>query len=101
MAAARKIHAHVPLAHPISLESGSTISEVIVVRPKGSDLKVLDQLDGHVDIMATMIERLCRMPDESDVFPGFADELDVEDFAKLGESAMSLITAALPTGDKS
>ncbi|UNU43631.1 phage tail assembly protein [Sphingopyxis sp. YF1] len=97
----RKVHKSYRLATPITPKQGTPITEVLIVRPRGRDLKVLDQIDGHVEIMATMIDRLCRMPDETDVFVGFSDELDVEDFAALGESVMSLITDALPTGGKS
>jgi hypothetical protein len=97
----RAVHQSYRLAQPITSKQDMLITEVLIVRPRGRDLKVLDQIEGHVEIMATMIDRLCRMPDQTDVFVGFSDALDVEDFAKLGESVMSLITDALPTGGRS
>ena len=96
---ARAIMERVPLKHPVTPKQGEAISAVDVLRPNGRDLRELDNLDGHVAMVANMIERLCRYPNGDPVFSGFADELDVEDFGTLGESVMSLINAALPTGE--
>lgn len=85
------------LKHPIVGKSGETlVTEVHVRRAKGKDLRAADKSASEFDGTLVMIERLCQMPDGSDVFPGFADELDAEDIAALGE----LVTASLPSGQK-
>lgn len=75
------------LKYPIAFKSGTTtITEVIVRRPRGKDIREFDRFSGQpIGLTLAMIDRLCRMPDGSDVFAGFADELDAEDIEALGE----------------
>lgn len=101
MAMKRVVENTYRLKHPLTLDSGTVIDQVDIVRPKGKDRRVIDRHitpeGGLINPMAMqleMIERLCRMPDGGDVFSGFADELDDEDVEELGK----LVTPDLPSG---
>lgn len=92
---ARPIEGEYTLLHPIEPEQGQSITKVIILRPKGKDRRVLDRyltpeggIRNPMGMQLEMIERLCRLPDGSDIFAGFADELDDEDVEALGKRVM-------------
>jgi hypothetical protein len=84
------------LKHPIVPKQGDPITAVVLRRPKGKDMKAADKAESDFSGTLILIERLCSLPDGTDVFPGFADELDVEDIETLGER----VEAMLPRGQK-
>lgn len=73
------------LKHPIELrnkETGAvteTITEFTIRRPKGKQLKAMDRADGEVGRTLALMAAVCDQP------PSVMDQLDVEDFAALGE----------------
>lgn len=90
------------LKHPVRSKDGKLeITDVVIRRPKGKDVKAADKAPSDLDSTFVMIERLCQMPDGSDVFPGFADELDVEDIEGLGERVAAFTPSGRPTGETS
>lgn len=77
------------LKHPITPAEGAPITEVLIRRGKGKDLRIIDGLlDQPMALTLRRIDQLCQFPDGSSVFPGFADELDEEDVEALGELVM-------------
>lgn len=91
----RPIQSKYVLQYPLANGTGAPITEVNILRPKGKDRRVIDRYitpDGGIrDPMAMqleMIERLCRLPDGGDIYPGFADELDDDDVEALGKLVM-------------
>ncbi|QUM72180.1 phage tail assembly protein [Sphingopyxis granuli] len=91
------------LKHPITLKGGDApvVSEVVIRRPKGKDIRAADKASSDLDSTFVLIDRLCQMPDGGDVFPGFADELDVEDVEGLGERVAALLPSGNRTGETS
>lgn len=88
---------HYRLKHPITGKDGAVIiSEVVLRRPKGKDLRASERESSSFDGTLVLIERLCSQPNGEAVFAGFADELDVEDIDALGE----FVEAMLPSGPK-
>ncbi len=101
----RPIEGEYTLLYPIEPEQGQPITAVTILRPKGKDRRVLDRYltpDGGIinpiAMQLEMIERLCRLPDGSDIFAGFADELDDEDLDALGKRVMPDLPNGQPTG---
>ncbi len=91
------------LKYPLPNGEQPPITKLLILRPKGKDRRVIDRyltptggIINPMGMQLEMIERLCRMPDGSDVFPGFADELDDEDVDALGK----LVTPDLPSGQE-
>lgn len=77
------------LKYPVTLKSGTTITEVTVRRVRGKDMRELDKhAQQPVALTLALIDRLCQFPDGGDVFANFADELDAEDVQALGELVM-------------
>ncbi len=101
----RRIDSEYPLKYPLELEQGTTIDRLVILRPTGADRLEIDNHltpdGGLVNPMALqlkMIERLCRLPDLSDVFPGFARHLDDEDVDALGKLVMPDLPSGQTTG---
>ncbi len=91
------------LKHPITDRSSgaAVVTDVVIRRPKGKDVRAADKASSDIDGTFLLIDRLCQMPDGSDVFPGFADELDVEDVEALGERVAALLPSGPRTGETS
>lgn len=84
------------LKYPITPQQGQPVTAVVLRRPKGKDMKAADKAASDFEGTLVLIERLCSLPGGDPVFPGFADELDVEDIEALGER----VEAMLPRGQK-
>jgi hypothetical protein len=83
------------LFHPVLPKRGDAISEVLVRRATGKDMRLLDRHQGNpMALTLALIDALTLYPDGAPIFAGFADELDAEDIFALGE----LVTASLPDG---
>ena len=91
------------LKHPITSKTAGDVivTEIVIRRPKGKDIRAADKASSDLDSTFVLIDRLCQMPDGSDVFPGFADELDVEDVEALGERVAALLPSGPRTGETS
>lgn len=91
------------LKHPITTKAGAApiVTDIVIRRPKGKDVRAADKATSDLDSTFVLIDRLCQMPDGSDVFPGFADELDVEDVEALGERVAALLPSGPRTGETS
>ncbi len=77
------------LKHPLQLKSGGTIGEVTVRAITGKDMRLIDKFQNQpIALTLAMIDQLCQLPDGSDVFPGFADELREDDIDELGKLVM-------------
>ena len=90
------------LVHPLSVtfkgpdgEREETITEVIVRRPKGKDLRVADQYPGEVAQSLALMARLTGLD------PKQVDELDAEDIAAIGAIIESFTPPGLRTGKTS
>lgn len=102
---ARPIEGTYKLLYPIEPEQGQPITDVVILRPKGKDRRVLDRyltpnggVANPMGMQLEMIERLCRLPDGGDIFAGFADELDDEDVEALGKRVMPDSPSGQPIG---
>lgn len=89
------------LKHPITPQQGQPITDVVLRRPKGKDVKAADKAPSDLESTFVLIERLCSLPGGDPVFPGFADELDVEDIEALGERVTAFSRSGRPTGETS
>lgn len=92
------------LKYPLTLKSGEQIADVAIRRMKGKDQRALDKylvgetVRNPMAMQLEMVERLVVMPDGSDIYPGFADDLDTADLEALGEFVMPTAVGGLPTG---
>lgn len=100
----RPIKATYTLKYPLVPAQGEPVTDVIVVRSRGKDRRVIDRhyvngvLAAPMALQLEMIERLVRRSDGSDIYPGFAEELDEEDVDALGELVMPASDDGPPTG---
>lgn len=87
------------LKHPITPQQGQPITDVVLRRPKGKDMKAADKASSDFEGTLILIERLCTLGGGDPVFPGFADELDVEDIEALGERVEAMLPRGQRTGE--
>lgn len=77
------------LKHPVTPKEGEPITAVTIRPIKGKDMRLIDRFQTQpIALTLAMIDQLCQLPDGSDVFPGFADELREEDVDALGKLVM-------------
>jgi len=77
------------LKHPITPKGGEAITEVTIRPIKGKDMRLIDKFQTQpIALTLAMIDQLCQLPDGTDVFPGFSDELLEEDVDALGKLVM-------------
>lgn len=80
-----------PLRHPINLGADQYVAEVIIRRPLGRDLKNAPNGDTDLYKGARFLAGLCGVPKDL-----FADNVDLEDLARIGE----VVQGFFPDGPK-
>jgi hypothetical protein len=101
----RPIESNYTLKYPIPNGTQPPVTDVVVLRPKGKDRRVIDRhvtpdggIINPVAMHLEMIERLVRLPGGGDIYAGFAEELDDEDVDALGKLVMPDLPSGRPTG---
>lgn len=81
----------VTLTHPIEAH-GETLAVLTLRRPRVKDLRAMDEAKGDVGRAAALIGALAGLT------PREVDQLDAEDFARLGQAVADFLPGAPGTG---
>jgi hypothetical protein len=90
----------VALKYPVTDADGERFEELTFRRPVIKDLKALDTIKGDVDKISTLILRLATSQTGSQITPFAVDNIDAEDFAKIGEVIGSFLETSPQTTGK-
>ena len=87
------------LKYPVTDADGKEYSKLLFRRPTIKDMKAIDKLEGNIEIVAEMIERLVKGPDGSQMTSIAINKIDIEDFKAMAGIIESFLDLSPQTGE--